>query len=140
MSRRNRAGALLGKGERILCRTGRHPVSLLPFAAIALLLLIPTYGISLILLIPPLVQMTTCSYTVTNKRILVRNGMFGRNLVEIPLGEIFEASIGESPVGARLGMGRVEFRKGQETIRFKEIKNPRAFMSSVTRVRMGEPA
>ncbi|MDR0616286.1 MAG: PH domain-containing protein [Synergistaceae bacterium] len=136
MSRHDSAGILLGEGERMICRTGRHPASLLPFAAIALLLLVPTYGISLILLIPPLVQMKTCSYAVTNKRILVKNGMFGRNLVEIQLGDIFEASIGESPVGARFGMGRIEFRKGQETIRFKEIKNPRAFMSSVMRVRM----
>jgi membrane protein YdbS with pleckstrin-like domain len=131
--------SLLEEGESVFFRTGHHPASILPFAAIALLLSVPTYGISLVLLIPPLIRTKACDYVVTNRRILARDGIFGQNMVGIPLGDICEASAGESSVGARFGMGRVELRDASQTIRFKGIKSPRAFVSSVMKARTGEP-
>ncbi|MDR1515137.1 MAG: PH domain-containing protein [Synergistaceae bacterium] len=132
--------SLLEDGESVQHRTGRHPASLLPFAAIALILLIPTYGISLILLIPPLIKMMTCDYVITNKRILARQGIWGRNLVEVPLCEIFEVCVGESIVSAKFGMGRIELKDDHQTISFKEIKRPDAFISSIMRARTEEAA
>lgn len=132
--------SLLDEGERVFYRTGHHPASILPFALIALLLSIPTYGISLILLIPPLIQAKACDYVVTNRRVLARDGIFGQNMVGIQLCDIFEASAGESSVGARLGMGRVELRDASGITRFRGIKSPMAFVSSVVKARTGESA
>jgi membrane protein YdbS with pleckstrin-like domain len=132
--------SLLEEGESVFYRTGQHPASILPFAAIALLLSIPTYGISLILLIPPIIHIKACCYVVTNRRILARDGILGQNMVGVPLCDIFEASAGESCVSARFGMGRVELRDGSQTIRFKGIKSPRAFIYSVMKARAGGSA
>lgn len=132
--------SLLEEGENVQCRTGRHPASILPFAAIALILLIPTYGISIILIIPSLIKMITCGCVVTDRRILAREGFFGQKLVEIPLCGIHEISIGESIVGAKFGMGRIELKDDHQTIRFKEIKKPRAFVSSIMSSRAEESA
>jgi membrane protein YdbS with pleckstrin-like domain len=132
--------SLLEEGESIRHRTGRHPASILPFIAIAFALLLPTYGISLVLVIPPLIKMMTCNYVVTNKRILARQGIFGQKLVEVPLCGIHEVSVGESIIGSKFGMGRIELKDGRQTISFKGIKKPRAFISSIMRVRTEEAA
>jgi membrane protein YdbS with pleckstrin-like domain len=127
--------SLLEEDESVLYETRRHPVAILPFAVAAFILAIPTYGISLILLVPPLIQMKTNNYAVTNKRVLARQGVLKPRFVQIPVEEIFEASVGAGLFGERLGMGRVVLKKGRETFRFKEIKDPQAFMTSMMEVR-----
>jgi hypothetical protein len=130
--------SFLEEGEHVLCETRRHPASLLPFAITALLLSVPTYGLSLTLLILPLIEMKTCRYIVTNKRILARQGILRPKLVRIPVDEIFEARIGETSVGSRFSMGCVEFMNGKEVVRFEGIKNPRDFITSTISIKRKE--
>jgi hypothetical protein len=120
--------SFLDEGERVIYETKKHPALVLPFVAVALALSLPTYLLSLVLLAFPLVQMKN-GYVVTNKRIIAREGFILPRLFEIPLGEISCVGVGESLLGAKLGMGSVILRGGRDTLLLRGLKDPKSFLS-----------
>jgi hypothetical protein len=127
--------SFLEEGESVLYETKRHPAAAAPFAVAAILLAAPTYGVSLLFLVPSILKMKTSRFIVTDRRILARHGFIRPRLVRIPLEEIIEASVGEGPLDAKFGMGRIVLRKKRETFLFNKIRDPNAFLSQMINVR-----
>jgi hypothetical protein len=120
----------LEEGEIVLYKTKRHPALLFVCFIAALVLAVPSYGISFVIVIPPLFQLRVSGYIVTNMRILARHRIFQPEPVEIRMGDITEAGVGEGPLDAKLGKGRLVL-KARETFFFNGVKNPEAFLSYV---------
>jgi uncharacterized membrane protein YdbT with pleckstrin-like domain len=127
--------SFLEEGEKILYETGSHPAAAAPLAVAAVLLAAPTYCVSLLFLIPSILKMKTSRFIVTDRRVLARHGFIRPRLVRIPLEEIIEASVGEGPLDAKFGMGRIVLRKKRETFLFNEIRDPDAFLSQMISVK-----
>ncbi|MDR3254671.1 MAG: PH domain-containing protein [Synergistaceae bacterium] len=115
--------------------TGRHPVTLLFFSVMAFALAIPTYGMSIVLVIPPLIQMKTARYMVTNRRVLARLGFFRPRLLSVKLEDVVEASLGKGPLDAKFGSGMIVLAKMRAMYRFKGVRNSEAFLSHVKQAR-----
>lgn len=120
----------LEEGEIIFYETKGHPALLLVSFFVAIVLAVPSYGISFVIVIPPLLRLRVSRYIVTNKRVLARHGIFRPGAIEIRMGDIVEAGIGEGPLDTKLGKGRLVL-KARETFMFKGVKNPEAFLSHV---------
>ena len=65
-------------------------------------------------------------YSITSRRLLVRNGYTRREIVAMPLERVGEVSIQQGPIARLTGIGTVVVRdaSGLETLRFRGIAEP----------------
>lgn len=121
------AASLLADDETILYETRRHWATMLPYLAAALLFGRFTSGLSLFLLLLPFFQIKTFDYTVTDRRIVVREGMLRPVHRSIPLTDISAVAPSVGPLGPLLGLGDVTIETSEGTSVLRKIEDPAAF-------------
>src|ERR1700680_3218691 len=147
------AGDLL-PGENLILRVHQHwifvaknlliPVALLILVGLADVLIGSGHGIRLPLtlgvvaiaglwLIVAWVRWQSISYTLTDQRIKIESGVFGRQSKMIPIDRIQDCSTKQSVLGRMLGYGRVEVdaagAQGAEVL--QHLPNPGTFRDQV---------
>ena len=83
-------------------------------------------GGTALLLVVPVFLRRWAVYSITSRRLLVRNGYTGREIVAMPLERVGEVSIKQGPVARVTGIGTVVVRdaSGSEVLRFRGIAEP----------------
>jgi uncharacterized membrane protein YdbT with pleckstrin-like domain len=150
------AGELL-PGENLIVRVHQHwifvvkslliPVALLILVVVsdltfipslkvsnlALLLTLSVVALALLWLIVVWIRWQSISYTLTDQRIKIETGVFGRQSKMIPIDRIQDCTTRMSLVGRMLGYGRVEVdaagAQGAEVL--EHLPNPGTFRDQV---------
>lgn len=71
-------------------------------------------------------------FVLTNKRVVLRQGIISRKTVEIILAKCEGVSVDQSIIGRLLGYGTLVVTTGGATSRFNYVKNPVAFRNGVS--------
>jgi membrane protein YdbS with pleckstrin-like domain len=76
-------------------------------------------------------------YSITSRRLLVRNGYTGREIVAMPLERVGEVSIKQGPIARVTGIGTVVVRdaSGSEVLRFRGIAEPDVIKTRIVALR-----
>lgn len=107
--------------------SGVRMPSLWPF--LLLFLIVPA-----VLTVVCAIAYKSCIFTVTNKRILYRYGLFSRTEGELPLSAVESLAISEPLLGRLLGFGKVIVTTtGGAVMPFSNIREPRAFHAKLQR-------
>jgi uncharacterized membrane protein YdbT with pleckstrin-like domain len=130
----------LQEGEQVLYRIKRHPVGImLPifFIVIAFVFFWPSgFGLVLAVLVGlwlagELVQ-RTAEFGVTQKRVLMKSGLFRKTTVDTPLEQIAGIQATQSFLGRKLGYGTVVVRgKDGSSSTFSAVNHPWDFANKV---------
>lgn len=90
-----------------------------------IVLSIPTFGITLLIAIYVYFYLKKLEQGVTNKRIVLKKGIIGRNTQEIKLDAIETVEIKQGAIDRMLGFGTVKITgRGISDLIFKNIDNP----------------
>jgi membrane protein YdbS with pleckstrin-like domain len=84
------------------------------------------FGGTALLLLVPVCLRRWAVYSITSRRLLVKNGYTGREIVTMPLERVGEVSIKQGPIARVTGIGTVVVRdaNGAELLRFRGIAEP----------------
>lgn len=137
----------LMEGERLVHRTGLHPVVylrpaswLLGGAVLAALLLrrglaLPGLAVAAAALaasLPVLVRLLSSEYGVTNRRVFVKAGWIGRHTLETALSKVGVIVVDQTPLGRVLGYGTLTLRcAGGASETLPRMRSPHAFRNKV---------
>jgi uncharacterized membrane protein YdbT with pleckstrin-like domain len=85
----------LGSGEQVVYEAKLHWIIFLSLKAI------------FTLFIAPLIAMSTSEFAITNKRIIIKVGLFSRYTLEMNLNKIESINVNQSVLGRMLGYGTI---------------------------------
>lgn len=124
----------LSEGEQIVTVFKPHWFARMPAAG--WLLLAPlTFGITLFFAIYALLQLKFLEQGLTNKRVVVKRGIIGRNTDEMKLKSIETVEIAQGVFGRMFGCGDVKVTgRGISDVVFRHIDDPMAVKRSIESV------
>ena len=106
--------------ERIVFETRRHWIAYLSLRGLF------TLGLW------PLIEYWTSEFAITNKRIIVKEGLIYRETLELNLSRVESVSVDQSLVGRMLGYGTITIiGTGGTRERFHRIAHPLEFRKAV---------
>jgi uncharacterized membrane protein YdbT with pleckstrin-like domain len=146
-------------GEKMLFRTRRHWIVLLRPVLIALLLLflpgglllwwkgrdmtwpaVALFALGIIVIVVGSVRRNAVEMAVTDKRVIIKQGIASRKTLELVLAKVESIVVNESVMGRMLGYGTVVLRGTGGTFEtFYEIAHPSEFRNEV-QGQIGRPA
>lgn len=136
------------EGERVMYRTRLHWKLFLPPILFALIVAIPLgwiayagtwnvfawipLGIALLWLIAAFIRRQTSEFVVTNKRVLMKIGVFTVRSIELLLSKVEAIAVHQSLTGRVLGYGDIVLTgSGGTKEPFSTIQSPLAFRNAV---------
>ncbi|HZV92154.1 MAG TPA: PH domain-containing protein [Caldimonas sp.] len=143
-------------GERVVYRTRLHwsvfvvpvlfiVVILLPLAAWLVasnrqqLLWMPVV-LAVLVLVPPVIKRQSSDFAVTNKRVMMKVGVFTTRSIELLLGKIEAISVDQTVGGRIFGYGNIVVTgSGGTREAFSQIQGPLEFRKAVQSVSDGSP-
>jgi uncharacterized membrane protein YdbT with pleckstrin-like domain len=106
----------LVKGETVEFETSYHWVIFLTLPAILSLFIIP------------LIHRYSDEFAITNKRVIIKTGLFSRKTLEMNLGKIESVNVDQGILGRILGYGTITIiGTGGTRESFRDIRQPLAF-------------
>ena len=116
----------LSEGEKVVKLFRLHWTARL-WLALWIVLILPTFGIALLLAIYEWLRLRTLEYGVTNKRVILKKGIIGRQTEEMKIGSIETVEIDQGVLGRILGYGDVKVTgRGISDVVFKGMDDPMA--------------
>jgi uncharacterized membrane protein YdbT with pleckstrin-like domain len=116
----------LSEGEKVVKLFRLHWTARL-WLALWIVLILPTFGIALLLAIYEWLRLRTLEYGVTNKRVILKKGIIGRQTEEMKIGSIETVEIDQGVLGRVLGYGDVKVTgRGISDVVFKRMDDPMA--------------
>jgi uncharacterized membrane protein YdbT with pleckstrin-like domain len=116
----------LSEGEKVVKLFRLHWTARL-WLVLWIVLILPTFGIALLLAIYEWLRLRTLEYGVTNKRVILKKGIIGRQTEEMKIGSIETVEIDQGVLGRMLGYGDVKVTgRGISDVVFKRIDDPMA--------------
>jgi len=121
----------LSAGEKIEAIFNLHWTAWIP-VWLWVLLAIPTIGITLLVALYAYLRLKFQEQGVTNKRVILKKGIIGRQTEEMKLKSIETVEIDQGVVGRMLGYGTVKVTgRGVSDILFKAIDDPMAVKRAI---------
>ena len=121
----------LSANEKIEAIFGLHWTAWLP-VWLWVLLAIPTIGITLLVALYVYLRLKYQEQGVTNKRVILKKGIIGRQTEEMKLRSIETVEIDQGVFGRMLGFGTVRVTgRGVSDIVFKGIDDPMAVKRAI---------
>lgn len=121
----------LSANEKIEAIFGLHWTAWLP-VWLWVLLAIPTIGITLLIALYVYLRLKYQEQGVTNKRVILKKGIIGRQTEEMKLKSIETVEIDQGVFGRMLGFGTVRVTgRGVSDIVFKGIDDPMAVKRAI---------
>lgn len=106
----------LTKDEQVIHETSNHWMIFLSPKAVFTLFM------------APIIQITTSEYAITNKRVIIKIGLFSRKTLEMNLQKIESVNVLQGVLGRMLGYGTIVIvGTGGTREPFSYIKNPLKF-------------
>jgi uncharacterized membrane protein YdbT with pleckstrin-like domain len=137
-------------GERVVYRTHLHWLVLLPPLLFSVVILLPlawyltgdyrAYAwipllLAFLLMLPALVRRQSSDFAVTNKRVMMKSGVFTTHSVELMLNKIEAISVNQSFIGRLFGYGDIVVTgSGGTHEAFSRIQGPLEFRRAVQSV------
>jgi uncharacterized membrane protein YdbT with pleckstrin-like domain len=116
----------LSEGEKVVKLFRLHWTARL-WLVLWIVLILPTFGIALLLAIYEWLRLRTLEYGVTNKRVILKKGIIGRQTEEMKIGSIETVEIDQGVLGRMLGYGDVKVTgRGISDVVFKRMDDPMA--------------
>lgn len=116
----------LSEGENVVKLFRLHWTARL-WLALWIVLILPTFGIALLLAIYEWLRLRTLEYGVTNKRVVFKKGIIGRQTEEMKIGSIETVEIDQGVLGRILGYGDVKVTgRGISDVVFRRMDDPMA--------------
>lgn len=116
----------LSQGETVVKLFRLHWTARL-WLALWIVLILPTFGIALPLAIYEWLRLRTLEYGVTNKRVILKKGIIGRQTEEMKIGSIETVEIDQGVLGRILGYGDVKVTgRGISDVVFRRMDDPMA--------------
>jgi uncharacterized membrane protein YdbT with pleckstrin-like domain len=116
----------LSEGEKVVKLFRLHWTARL-WLVLWIVLILPTFGIALLLAIYEWVRLRSLEYGVTNKRVITKKGIIGRQTEEMKIGSIETVEIDQGVLGRILGYGDVKVTgRGISDVVFKRMDDPMA--------------
>jgi uncharacterized membrane protein YdbT with pleckstrin-like domain len=116
----------LSEGEKVVKLFRLHWTARL-WLVLWIVLILPTFGIALLLAIYEWLRLRTLEYGVTNKRVILKKGIIGRQTEEMKIGSIETVEIDQGVLGRILGYGDVKVTgRGISDVVFKRMDDPMA--------------
>ena len=116
----------LSEGEKVVKLFRLHWTARL-WLALWIVLILPTFGIALVLAIYEWLRLRTLEYGVTNKRVVSKKGIIGRQTEEMKIGSIETVEIDQGVLGRILGYGDVKVTgRGISDVVFRRMDDPMA--------------
>jgi uncharacterized membrane protein YdbT with pleckstrin-like domain len=116
----------LSEGEKVVKLFRLHWTARL-WLALWIVLILPTFGIALLLAIYEWLRLRTLEYGVTNKRVILKKGIIGRQTEEMKIGSIETVEIDQGVLGRILGYGDVKVTgRGLSDVVFRRMDDPMA--------------
>lgn len=84
-------------------------------------------------------RMVTYTYRVTDRAVLVDFGFWHRPVPPVWMAEVREVRVGSGRLDRRLGVGWVEVRTPDRTVRLLGVRNPEEFAGQILAARDGRP-
>ena len=146
------------EGERVVFRTRLHwLVLLLALLLLAVLLALAAWmaagqgsaapffwlpiAAGLVLLLPPLIRRQSSDFAVTNKRVMMKTGVFTTRSIELLLSKVEAIAVDQSLLGRMFGYGDIVITgSGGTHEAFAGIQAPLAFRKAVQAVSDGAPS
>ena len=114
----------LSTGEEIQELFQLHWFAKIPMIVWAILAL-PTLGVTLILAIWEFLKLRSIEQGVTNKRIILKKGIFSRKSEEMKLSSVETVEILQGVIGRMFGYGTIKVTgRGISDVVYKNIDNP----------------
>ena len=121
----------LSAGEKIEAIFNLHWTAWIP-VWLWVLLAIPTIGITLLVALYAYLRLKFQEQGVTNKRVILKKGIIGRQTEEMKLKSIETVEIDQGVLGRMLGYGTVKVTgRGVSDILFKAIDDPMAVKRAI---------
>jgi uncharacterized membrane protein YdbT with pleckstrin-like domain len=103
-------------GEQVVYETKNHWMIFVSIRAV------------LTLFIGPLIEMASNEFAITNKRVLVKEGLIARRGIDMAVSKVESVSVNQSILGRILGYGTIVIRgTGGTNEPFHKIANPMEF-------------
>jgi len=116
----------LSEGEKVVKLFRLHWTARL-WLVLWIVLILPTFGIALLLAIYEWLRLRTLEYGVTNKRVILKKGIIGRQTEEMKIGSIETVEIDQGVLGRILGYGDVKVTgRGISDVVFRRMDDPMA--------------
>jgi uncharacterized membrane protein YdbT with pleckstrin-like domain len=116
----------LSEGEKVVKLFRLHWTARL-WLVLWIVLILPTFGIALVLAIYEWLRLRTLEYGVTNKRVVSKKGIIGRQTEEMKIGSIETVEIDQGVLGRILGYGDVKVTgRGISDVVFRRMDDPMA--------------
>lgn len=116
----------LSEGEKVVKLFRLHWTARL-WLVLWIVLILPTFGIALVLAIYEWLRLRTLEYGVTNKRVVFKKGIIGRQTEEMKIGSIETVEIDQGVLGRILGYGDVKVTgRGISDVLFRRMQDPLA--------------
>lgn len=116
----------LSEGEKVVKLFRLHWTARL-WLALWIVLILPTFGIALLLAIYEWLRLRTLEFGVTNKRVILKKGIIGRQTEEMKIGSIETVEIDQGVLGRMLGYGDVKVTgRGISDVVFRRMDDPMA--------------
>lgn len=104
------------KGETVELETSYHWIIFFSIASVFSLFILP------------LIHRYTDEFAITNKRVIIKTGLFSRKTLEMNLGKIESVNVDQSILGRILGYGTITIiGTGGTRESFRDIREPLAF-------------
>ena len=112
----------LSEGEKVVKLFRLHWTARL-WLVLWIVLILPTFGIALLLAIYEWLRLRTLEYGVTNKRVILKKGIIGRQTEEMKIGSIETVEIDQGVLGRILDYGDVKVTgRGISDVVFKRME------------------
>ena len=138
-------------GERIVYRTRLHWLVLLPPLLIILVVLLPLCWylaqgenrslawipvlLAVLIMLPSIIKRRSSDFAVTNKRVMMKSGVFTTHSVELLLNKIEAIGVDQSFIGRLFGYGNIVVTgSGGTHEAFSNIQGPLEFRRAVQSV------
>lgn len=106
----------LGQGEQVIFETKNHWIIFISLRSI------------FTLFIGPIIELASNEFALTNKRVIVKEGIISRRSLEIPLSKVESIAVNQSILGRILGYGTLVVRgTGGTNEPFYKVSNPMLF-------------
>jgi uncharacterized membrane protein YdbT with pleckstrin-like domain len=116
----------LSEGEKVVKLFRLHWTARL-WLVLWIVLILPTFGIALLLAIYEWLRLRTLEFGVTNKRVILKKGIIGRQTEEMKIGSIETVEIDQGVLGRILGYGDVKVTgRGISDVVFRRMDDPMA--------------
>lgn len=116
----------LSEGEKVVKLFRLHWTARL-WLVLWIVLILPTFGIALLLAIYEWLRLRTLEFGVTNKRVILKKGIIGRQTEEMKIGSIETVEIDQGVLGRMLGYGDVKVTgRGISDVVFRRMDDPMA--------------